>query len=481
MKKSVLLFLLLIYQNSIAHNFRLFEWGVGHLYANAAEIKGMRVDSFTVSGTDTMFYNYFVVDVFPDSNNCYNAFTPSWFGKGVIIHSDSISYIINANDESILIRPLDSIGSMWNMYADSSGYSVKATISNISLQTVNGITDTIKEIILNEFQNNQPINGILNNRILKLSMNHGFAQSLRFLDFPHDSTYFSIDDYLFLTDSNVYNFDIGDTFQYEFYTIPQYFGPWPPPVLPNSRTIVITNKTFLPGNQVQYDVWEHDYFQWVSFDSLMQGHYHDTTEINTYIKIYSTLNTRLFSTMPEEADLDSNGNLLGILTMNLMCSGVQGTYLSENMYFDSSLNRVCTVMFEAGLVEMQYATGLGVTNMDYHIYHQNGSSTINHMTAFHKSFCSGGSIIINNTLEIFSDLSVNIYPNPISDNQPLHISSKKPIRSVTIYDMTGRVVLIKNPGTSDFTLYAGFLNAGIYLCKIESVDGGILVSRITKN
>jgi hypothetical protein len=323
----------------------------------------------------------------------------------------------------------------------------------------------------------------MDGKILQLGKHHGFFNTIPFLNFPDDSTSYILNDNLFLTDSNVYNFDIGDTFQYESFFYPQYFGPNPPPSLPNNLTVAITNKTFLPNHQVEYKIWEHVFERWVVFDSLMIGHYHDTAIISTHTIQYSTLNTRIYTSMPEEADVDPYGNLLGRAYMGKYSNGCNiewESYTSDDMYFDSVLNLICLYPFEVSLTESRYATGLGLTYENHHIYHQNGNSTLNHLIAYHKSNCSSGTIIINGIENVNIEPAINIFPNPGTDNGTISITSTHKIAFLNISDITGKSLKKIFAGSDNINFPTESLNSGIYLFEIQFDDGKKVVKKYVR-
>lgn len=69
-----------------------------------------------------------------------------------------------------------------------------------------------------------------------------------------------------------------------------------------------------------------------------------------------------------------------------------------------------------------------------------------------------------------------MYPNPVKDN--LYFVAKNPIATVTIYDMTGRIVY--SSIVTENTLNVSQLPAGQYLVKVYS-DAEVLTSKLLKN
>jgi hypothetical protein len=482
MNKILLFIFIICFFETHAQNYRVFEWGAEHLYESTNEIVGIRVDSAIVSGSDSIFYNYFIINQYPDSLGCIGPYTPSWFGKGIIIPSDSVIYILNNNNDSLLIRPLDSVGSHWNFYSDTGNYKVTATISNVSVQSINGISDSVMEIVLREFNNNQSFQGLIDNRILKLSKNHGFLQAISFLNFPDDSTYFTLNDNLFLTDSNVYNFDVGDTIVYSYYVLPQYFSPCPPAYYPNRTTIAILTKSII-GNMYVYDVWEQLNTGYIYYDSVNVPHANITITANLNTISYSNVNTRIFSGMPDEAIIDQN-NMVSRYKMSKWpgaCGKVTATFLSADLFYDTIMNCI-PQPFEPDQNTLEYSIGLGCTNSSQCIYHQNGASNVYHLDAYSKGNNHCGSIYIYNQVEeALSNNLLTIYPNPITGDELLWIKNKSAISRIILFDQVGRVAFVKDDLNDVNSIDLKSVIPGIYLCRFYFMDGLSVTKIIVKN
>lgn len=75
-------------------------------------------------------------------------------------------------------------------------------------------------------------------------------------------------------------------------------------------------------------------------------------------------------------------------------------------------------------------------------------------------------------------VEVNIYPNPVKDI--LHISSENPIQALSVYDLTGRL-LINNPKINNAQLHVSALAKGAYLLQIQYQNGEIGTMKFLKN
>jgi len=80
------------------------------------------------------------------------------------------------------------------------------------------------------------------------------------------------------------------------------------------------------------------------------------------------------------------------------------------------------------------------------------------------------------TSEVGTKKSLSVYPNPFRD--VVYISDMKDVKSVTVNDVSGRVVkLIDNPGKE---LNLSTLNSGLYLLSITFKDGSKSVTKVIK-
>lgn len=94
--------------------------------------------------------------------------------------------------------------------------------------------------------------------------------------------------------------------------------------------------------------------------------------------------------------------------------------------------------------------------------------------------CYGVSRIRNNTTLEIDELSsleteVILYPNPVQNE--LSVSSKKAIQSVSIVDLRGTVLIESHTNT----LLVNQLPNGVYLAKVKTDEGGLVICRFIKN
>ena len=67
-----------------------------------------------------------------------------------------------------------------------------------------------------------------------------------------------------------------------------------------------------------------------------------------------------------------------------------------------------------------------------------------------------------------------IYPNPTSEGKIIHINTKNPIKTVELYNLSGKKILEEK--TNNFN--SSKLNSGTYIVKIKLMNGNILENKI---
>lgn len=73
--------------------------------------------------------------------------------------------------------------------------------------------------------------------------------------------------------------------------------------------------------------------------------------------------------------------------------------------------------------------------------------------------------IVSATEELVEDFDMKISPNPASSS--VNVRSNKEIFGIRLYDSSGKLVLLVEPQTTEFTLDVSIIETGFYL--IESV------------
>lgn len=141
------------------------------------------------SGADSLFRFYTSLrDTFQfrsGADTCIDTLASSWLGPAFIRKSDGTEYYFNSRRDTIAIRTLDGLGSSWLLARDTGGRRFVGTVAQAGLMMVDGVTDSFKTISVQAYSGNTPISHYFNSKLLQLSKNHGWLQTLDFCLFPN--------------------------------------------------------------------------------------------------------------------------------------------------------------------------------------------------------------------------------------------------------------------------------------------------------
>ncbi len=80
------------------------------------------------------------------------------------------------------------------------------------------------------------------------------------------------------------------------------------------------------------------------------------------------------------------------------------------------------------------------------------------------------------SVDEFTSSTIHVFPNPTSANLYINMTDGTSVRSIEIFDTTGRRIL----ETTDTSINLATLTTGIYMIKVQNSDGAIAVKRIVK-
>ena len=175
----------------------------------------IRIDSAFSVGSDSVFLNFETIRdtatvTFP---SCVNIHGASWLGSHVVVDSLGVNTFFNKNEDSIFVKTFAQIGQSWHLYNFSNGNYLEATISSLSIQLVNGIADSVKQITMQckDSLGNTAAN-IFNGQSLLISKQYGIIKLVDFYNFPNDALSFSLSTAHLMTIGEIIDFNIGDEF-----------------------------------------------------------------------------------------------------------------------------------------------------------------------------------------------------------------------------------------------------------------------------
>ena len=88
-----------------------------------------------------------------------------------------------------------------------------------------------------------------------------------------------------------------------------------------------------------------------------------------------------------------------------------------------------------------------------------------------------GATVLN--VEDFKSLEFRAYPNPTQSSWTIK-NAKSVIKTINVFDILGKSVLLMTPKSSEVTIEARSLRTGLYFAKIETANGSQTVKLIKK-
>jgi len=185
MKLVLLAIILFISFFSVAQEYNCLQQRVKPFYTNGnGYLRGMRIDSISVSGSDTIYHPYHT----PRGQYLYllDSTGGSWLGKNVIKHANGAFVFDDIWHDSVVIKTQAILGDSWVFYRDTTNVSYKATVTLVDTMTIMGAIDSVKAIAI-EADTNGHINSSdpVNNFEIILSKAHGFVQVFDLYTFPY--------------------------------------------------------------------------------------------------------------------------------------------------------------------------------------------------------------------------------------------------------------------------------------------------------
>jgi hypothetical protein len=237
-----------------------------------------------VGSNDTLFISYRTIRPF-FINNCYDTTNGSILGRRIYKKQDGTFYFFNYNHDTLTIKPQTALNGTWKFCDLTGGSRIEAQVTNILQDTLLGMTDQVKVITFQaKNMNGNNISHFLNQKAIKLSQHYGISRTFDLYFMPDIETIDS-SSYLIagktvpalgiqnLTWKDVYNFDVGDVFQWEgswvngpdWQTMEQVLGKV---VLGNNDTVIYTIQyckiMWLPQPPPNIEI---------TFDTIRQSYY----------------------------------------------------------------------------------------------------------------------------------------------------------------------------------------------------------------
>lgn len=453
-----------------------------YLFSNGNEVKAIRIDSLSTIGTDTIFYNFFSIQTVDSSFYCFNAKGPSWIGKQIIKKENGDFIFFNYHNDSIIIKTQAVVSESWKCFSYINGDYIEAYVNAISTISLLGVTDTIKTIFF-QYKDSlgTPVSNAINNKKLRLSKSHGLIEIAEFYIFPNIAGTFNIfsgpnlQGKKNLISSEIYDYDINDEFLVES-SYSYYDGQYHEST--ETSLIKILNKYVISTDTITY-IWERCEKDEVRLDANVQTSYYHDTIVWTFI--FTNPEYKYLDHLPEETILSTN-NGASCITMDFSINNrlekLGSPYLDEYCFISDScwnyMNFNGCVIIDGSYIEgcggPYYECTYGISH-DYNRlkYYKKGNEVwgnpINCET-----------ILSINEFNPEDNISVELYPNPVSTN----ITIVVPVQSIIeISNIEGQIIKKAILDSGKTSIDVGDLSSGIYILK-ATTDKEIITKKIIK-
>lgn len=184
------------------------------------------IDSFKLSGADTIFFYYPIIDYHdPYAVECaFLAHDTSFVGQHSLRTATGYDLFFTRNGDTLYFRNNADVNESWKMMDLGGDNMLEATVQSISITQVLGIDDSVKKIVLQAKDvNGNNITHLFNGKSFSIGKSSGLVSGYSFFHFPSEAIAFSLQGMdnpssglstENLTPQNVFDFSVGDRFDY---------------------------------------------------------------------------------------------------------------------------------------------------------------------------------------------------------------------------------------------------------------------------
>lgn len=196
MKKIILLLSFLLANEYLAHgqNWQTVNTSdTTHYVVNdtigalTGKLRVIWIDSSKVNGSYTT--HYFYPSIRPKQMGlnlnpfmCLDTAGATWMGKTFVRTQDGDELYFNLNSDTIRLKTRATINESWTLFKTAGDTLFQAQVIALDTLSVDGQSDSIKQISIQAYYNNLPIGDLHNNQII-LSKEHGFLRTMEWCYF----------------------------------------------------------------------------------------------------------------------------------------------------------------------------------------------------------------------------------------------------------------------------------------------------------
>ena len=502
MKPSIILIALFCCLNICeAQQYRCFTPNSKQYFTNAhSYLRGMRIDSVRISGTDTIYYPFHTL-----RGKCYipnisghpasgilDSNGGSWLGKKVMQKANGDFLFDNIWNDTLVIKTQAKLGDSWTLYSDTSTRFYQATVSSLDTMTILGVADSVKTISITAY-NGSSIDATnpINKFKIILSKNHGFTQVFDLYTFPYhnpDTTCSSYDLYFSMATSNPFGIPYAtgkpDTFQ--LFSQVNFHNPRLTEIYDNydSGDIIYLTTSYVNMGGTYFDDYRTDSFTsktTVAGINTYTVHYSHSYHVSNATTHYSTADSGIVynfsysdtsllidtSKMPEEWRV---GKFYYYSPSDTSCFSSPSYSINQD-YIYTTAGTININTFEFCGTNEFYKVGVGRTY--YHTCDGTPDGHVSTTEIIRKGNCKPLSVpALSN-----ANTEIKVYPNPANDQLNLNLPVGKNY-TIHLVNMMGQEIANTVTTRPNVTLSTNTIPVGIYILKIIDETGSIATKKI---
>ncbi|MFZ4455848.1 MAG: T9SS type A sorting domain-containing protein [Bacteroidales bacterium] len=480
MKKPHLLLFLLAFATSVfAHDYQLvrsdrvcmYQFVYGNTDLN--KYVGLRIDSVKQIGSDSLFYP----NIHLQQKGSYYRIDGSWIGKRVVVKANGDNFIINSENDSILIKTQSVLKDSWIVYKKNNVMKITAEVTGIEKKSFLDMEDSVKTITFHVYDASmQPMPNQFEGSQIKISKNFGLIESLPFYAFPNvisdnQVLHCSLSGMTNpkvgvqnLTAEDIFDFQVGD----EFHTV---YAKGVSLGFANKDSVMTINRILERssiGNNITYkiDVNERHYQLDWSTQVITNVVKQDTISIDPFnIK---------FSTLPGE---------IKVITES---ENVQ----SVNMYADNSKSFRSMYLVNSGSGNWSEAIVTNDMTCSDNVYYKGyggpyynckGSFTYENRSLIYSKkggVETGTKLVISSIPTVYIENSLKISSTIGCKELTAKIASSELPARLEVLSVSGTVVFGKSIDTESSTISLQSLPAGAYLYRVRGDNGRVMGGKL---
>ncbi|OFY84253.1 MAG: hypothetical protein A3F72_14630 [Bacteroidetes bacterium RIFCSPLOWO2_12_FULL_35_15] len=473
MKNTFTFLLTLLVSLSFGQNYKLFNCTSKKIfttYPTPNTTYSLEFDSVKISGTDSVYYNFFTLrDTMVNSNcpwwggpQCTKQDAPVWIGANIKFSNNGIYHFFNRSNDTLKFNFNSNVGDTSLFYKDNTQKFSLIYEKMDTLTVLNNIDSAKFYKILHTNLTGNIINSVLNGKEIIASKNWGLVQFLQVDSFPQlEKSLYLVGNVSptgginILSTEMLYDYQPGDEIQYYDYYSNMGWGP------PSQNYDKYTKYTFF--NRI------------TTADTLIYKaqRYFFNTDSTTAMNDTVTLKFYRFDTIAHIPFEFFDGNTNSLSKVDYCGFNLWTFKTSPKNYVGYCANENCWGPIDTNGplpdINTTYVPGLGIYN--HTEYFSVGMPSIfppyskgSKIVYFKKNGIECNSSIVLGIPKI-NDFSttISIQPNPA--NSMVKIVTSSSVKSMTLFDINGKIVFIKTIIKSEESIDISQLNNGIYFAK----------------